>query len=62
MHHNSGVSAVCANYDAFLWVFPRKVVRIRMNFRNSLYNAPAKKVTIFNADHDTASSGKDLLG
>ena len=32
------------NYDGFLWVFPRKVVRIRMNSRNSLYNAPAKKV------------------
>ena len=25
--------------------FPRKVVRIRMNSRNSLYNAPAKKVS-----------------
>ena len=32
-------------YDGFLWVFPRKVVRIRMNSRNSLYNAPAKKVS-----------------
>ena len=39
MHHNSGVSAVCANYDGCLWVSPRKVVRIRMNSRNSQYNA-----------------------
>ena len=45
IHHNSGVSAVCANYDGFPWVFPRKVIRIRMNSRNSLYNAPAKKVS-----------------
>ena len=45
IHHNSGVSAVCANYDGFLWLFPRKVVRIRLNSRNSLYNAPAKKVS-----------------
>ena len=45
IHHNSGVSAVCAIYDGFLWVFPRKVVRIRMKSRNSLYNAPAKKVS-----------------
>ena len=33
------------NYDGFLWVFPRRVVRIRMTSRNSLYNAPAKKVS-----------------
>ena len=46
IHHNSGVSAVCTNYDGFLWVFPRNVVRIRMNSRNSLYNAPAKKSPI----------------
>ena len=45
IHHNSGVSAVCTNYDGCLWVFPRKVVRIRMNSRNSLYKAPAKKVS-----------------
>ena len=45
IHHNSGVSAICTNYDGFLWVFPRKGVRIRMNSRNSLYNAPAKKVS-----------------
>ena len=45
IHHNSGVSPVCANYDGFVWVFPRKVVRIRMNSRNALYNAPAKKVS-----------------
>ena len=24
-------TAFCANYDGFLWVFPRKVVRIRTN-------------------------------
>ena len=24
IHHNSGVLAVCANYDGFLWVFPKK--------------------------------------
>ena len=41
--HNSGVSAVSTNYDGFLWVFSTKAVRIRMNSRNSLYNAPAKK-------------------
>ena len=45
IHHNSGVSAVCANYDGFLWVFPRNVVRIRMNSWNSLYNAPGKEVS-----------------
>ena len=45
IHHNSGVSAVCANYDGFLWVFPRKVIRICMNSRNSLYNAPTKRVS-----------------
>ena len=45
IHHNSGVLAVCANYDGFLWVFPRKVVRIRMTSRDSLYNAPAKKAS-----------------
>ena len=39
---------VCTSYDGFLWVFPRKVVRIRMNSRNSLYNAPAKKVSNLN--------------
>ena len=44
-HHNSGVSAVCTNYDGVLWVFPRKVVRIRMNSRHSLYNAPGKEVS-----------------
>ena len=43
IHHNSSVSAVYANYDGFLWVLPRKVVRIRMNSQNSPYNAPGKK-------------------
>ena len=48
IHHNSGVSAfsaLCANYDGILWIFPRNVIGIRMNFRNSLYNAPAKQVS-----------------
>ena len=42
-HYDSGVSAVYANYDGFLWAFPRKV-RIRMDSRNSLYNAPGEEV------------------
>ena len=46
IHHNSGVSAACTNYDGFLWVFPRKVVRIRMDSRNSLYNAPESPYTM----------------
>ena len=29
----------------FCGFFPRKVVRIRMHSRNSLYNAPAKKAS-----------------
>ena len=29
----------------FLWVFPRKVVRIRSDSRNALYNAPGKEVS-----------------
>ena len=29
IHHDFCVSAVCANYDGFLWVSPRKVVRTR---------------------------------
>ena len=44
IHHNSGVSALYANYDGLLWLFPRTVVRIRMNSRNSLHNAPCKEV------------------
>ena len=43
--YNSGVLAASANYDGFLWVFPRNVVRIHMTSRNSLYNAPRKKVS-----------------
>ena len=39
----------CFGRLCYLWWisvgFPRKVVRIRMNSRNSLYNAPAKKVS-----------------
>ena len=34
-----------ATPDGFLWIFPRNVIRIRVNFRNSLYNAPAKKAS-----------------
>ena len=45
IHHNSGVSAFCAYYDGFLWIFPRNVIKIRMNSRNSLYNAPGKEVS-----------------
>ena len=36
---------LCANYDGFLWIFPRDVIRIRMNSRNSLYNAPSREVS-----------------
>ena len=43
IHHNYYKRPKHPNYDGFLCVFPRKVVRIRMNSRNSLYNAPAKK-------------------
>ena len=32
-------------YDGFLWAFPRKVVRIRMNSRNPQHNAPGKEVS-----------------
>ena len=39
-YHDSGVLAVCANYGGFLWILPRKVVRIGVNSRNSPYNAP----------------------
>ena len=37
IHHNSHKRPKHPNYDGFLWIFPRNVVRIRMNFRNSLY-------------------------
>ena len=33
------------NYDGFLLVFSRNVITIRMNSRNSLDNAPGKKVS-----------------
>ena len=36
MDHNSAKDG--PNYDGFLWVFPRKVVR-------TLYNAPGKEVS-----------------
>ena len=29
----------------FLWIFPRNATGTRMNFRNSLYNAPVKKIS-----------------
>ena len=51
IHHNSGVSAFYANYDGFLLVFPSNVIRIRMNSRNSLYNAPSTEV--FNLQRKT---------
>ena len=45
IHHNSGVSAFYAKSDWFLWIFPGNVIRIRMILRDSLYNAPARKVS-----------------
>ena len=43
IHHNSGVSAVWASYDGFLWVFPRSVVRIRVKSRTPYAMHAVKK-------------------
>ena len=40
-----GLQPKLLNYDRFLWNFPRNVIRVRMNFRNSLCNAPARKAS-----------------
>ena len=40
IHHNSHKRPKHPNYD--LLVFPRNVIRIRMNSRNTLHNAPSK--------------------
>ena len=45
IHHNSNERPKHLNYDGFLWIFPSKAIRIRMNFQNSLYNAPTRKVS-----------------
>ena len=49
--HNSHKRPKRPNYDGSLWVFPRKVVRIRMTSRNCLYNAPGKEVSNFLSFH-----------
>ena len=41
IHHNS---PKCLNYDGFLWAFLREVVRIRMNSRDFLCDAPGQEV------------------
>ena len=43
IHQNSHKRPKHPNYDGFLWVLPRSVVRIRMHSRNSLYNTPGKE-------------------
>ena len=45
IYHNSHKRPKHPNYDGLLLVFPRNVIRIRMNSRNSLYNTPGKEVS-----------------
>ena len=52
IHHNSHKRPKRPNYDGFWWIFPRSGIRIHMIFRNSLYNAPASKVSNKNAEEN----------
>ena len=61
IHHNSGVSAGCANYDRFLWAFPRTVVgKIRMRPRIHKRMHPVKKSPITRARKNTINA--NILG
>ena len=61
IHHNSGVSAFCANYDGFSWNFPGNLIKIRLTSRNSLHNAPGKNPTTLQPEIIAKLTLKTLL-
>ena len=50
IHHNPHKRPRHPNYGGFLLIFPRNAIRIRMNPRNSLFNAPGKEVSKNNSN------------